>query len=100
MTAASQSVDIVRTQYRSGLVDFQRYVDSERALAVEQDRLAESEGLVVQNLIALNRALGGGWDADAPEPGTAQPDAGRAEAPDGNASGEPPTTDSDEGAGR
>jgi len=75
VTAAAESVEIVRTQYRSGLVDFQRYVDSERALAVEQDRLAESEGLVVLNLIRLNRALGGGWDPDAPAPDTAQEEA-------------------------
>jgi NodT family efflux transporter outer membrane factor (OMF) lipoprotein len=75
VAAASESVDIVQTQYRSGLVDFQRYVDSERALAVEQDRLAESEGLVVQNLIRLNRALGGGWDPDLVEPDVAQEEA-------------------------
>ena len=59
--AAQRSVNIVRTQYLSGLTDFQRYLDSERALFVEQDRLAASEGQVVRNLIALNKALGGGW---------------------------------------
>ena len=75
VTAAAESVEIVQTQYRSGLVDFQRFVDSERALAVEQDRLAESEGLVVLNLIRLNRALGGGWDPDAPEHDVAQDEA-------------------------
>ena len=41
----------------------------------QQDLLAESEGLVVQNLVRLYRALGGGWDATAqpmpPEPAPA-----------------------------
>ncbi len=102
VTAASQSVDIVRTQYRSGLVDFQRYVDSERALAVEQDRLAESEGLVVQNLIALNRALGGGWDPDAPEPDTAEEvaDDERAEVSRPDGSDGSSTPDAARGTGR
>ncbi|UCF41504.1 MAG: efflux transporter outer membrane subunit [Gemmatimonadota bacterium] len=68
VTAAERSVEIVRTQYLSGLVDFQRYVDSERALAAQQDLLAASEGRVVQNLIVLNRALGGGWRVEPSAP--------------------------------
>ena len=36
-------------------------VDAERSLAEEQDRLAQSEGFVIQNLIGVYRALGGGW---------------------------------------
>ena len=41
--------------------DFQSYLDSERVLFGQQDDLAASEGQVVLNLVALNRALGGGW---------------------------------------
>jgi NodT family efflux transporter outer membrane factor (OMF) lipoprotein len=69
VTAAQRSVDIVRTQYLSGLTDFQRYLDSERALFQQQDLLAASEGQVVRNLIALNKALGGGWvlEGEAPD---------------------------------
>jgi outer membrane protein TolC len=54
-------VELVRTQYMSGLTDFLNLLDAQRALANQQDSYAESEGQVVQNLIALNRALGGGW---------------------------------------
>jgi NodT family efflux transporter outer membrane factor (OMF) lipoprotein len=68
VAAAERSVEIVRTQYLSGLVDFQRYVDSERELTQQQDLLARSEGQVIQNLVALNRALGGGWSPDAQDP--------------------------------
>jgi len=76
VAAAERSVEIVRTQYLSGLVDFQRYVDSERELTQQQDLLARSEGQVIQNLVALNRALGGGWSPDAQDPDkqTAQTD--------------------------
>jgi NodT family efflux transporter outer membrane factor (OMF) lipoprotein len=66
--AAQRSVDIVRTRYLSGLTDFQRYLDSERALFQQQDLLSASEGQVVRNLIGLNKALGGGWVLDEVEP--------------------------------
>lgn len=59
--ASVRALDLVRTQYRSGLADFQSYLDSERVLFGQQDDLAASEGQVVLNLVALNRALGGGW---------------------------------------
>ncbi len=67
VTAAQQSVEQVQTLYRAGLTDFQNVLDTERSLFQQQDQLAESEGLVVRNLIQLYRALGGGWDPD-PEP--------------------------------
>lgn len=59
--AAQQSVDLVKDLYRTGLVDFQNVLDMERSLFLEQDQLAASEGRVTQNLIAIYRALGGGW---------------------------------------
>lgn len=68
--AAERSVQLVRELYRSGLTDFQNVLDTERFLFQQQDQLAASEGQVVQNLINLYRALGGGWQ---PEP-EAEPD--------------------------
>jgi NodT family efflux transporter outer membrane factor (OMF) lipoprotein len=59
--ASQRAVDLVRTQYLSGLTNFQNVLDTQRSLFNQQDLLAESEGLVVQNLILLNRSLGGGW---------------------------------------
>ena len=67
VTAAERSVELVKTLYRTGLTDFQNVRDSERSLAVQQDLLAESQGLVVQALVLLYRALGGGWDPDPPK---------------------------------
>jgi len=66
--ASQRAVDLVQTQYVSGLTNFQNLLDSQRTLFQRQDELAESEGRVVQNLIALNKALGGGWSLNDPDP--------------------------------
>ena len=63
--ASQRSVDLVRTQYVSGLTNFQNVLDSQRSLFRQQDQLADSEGRVIKNLVDLNRALGGGWSLDA-----------------------------------
>jgi NodT family efflux transporter outer membrane factor (OMF) lipoprotein len=66
VVAAQKSVALVQTLYRTGLTDFQNVLDMEQRLFTQQDQLAESEGLVTQNLIAAYRALGGGWAPPAP----------------------------------
>ena len=62
--ATERSLDLVMTQYRSGLTNFQNVLDTQRSLLNRQDELAASEGQVTQNLIAVYRALGGGWDPE------------------------------------
>jgi NodT family efflux transporter outer membrane factor (OMF) lipoprotein len=59
--AARRSVDIATIQYQEGLVDFQRVLDSQRTLFSQQERLVNNLGSVSQNLIALYKAMGGGW---------------------------------------
>jgi hypothetical protein len=54
-------VDIVMVQYRDGSADFIRVFVAERELARQQDLLAKAQGQVTQGLIAIYRALGGGW---------------------------------------
>jgi multidrug efflux system outer membrane protein len=61
--AARRSLDIADVQYREGLVDFQRVLDSQRALFGQQERLVTTRGVVAQSLIALFKAMGGGWQA-------------------------------------
>jgi len=79
VTAASESVKLVNTLYRTGLTDFQNVLDTERSLFQQEDALAESEGLVSENLVRIYRTLGGGWkaddDAEAPPEGEASHDA-------------------------
>ena len=61
--AAKRSVDIATIQYREGLVDFQRVLDSQRALFSTQEGLVASQGGVVQYLITVYKSMGGGWQA-------------------------------------
>jgi len=69
--ATKRSLELVLTQYRAGLADFQNVLDTERSLLGRQDNLAESAGIVINNLIDLYRALGGGWDPEtASQPAT------------------------------
>lgn len=66
--ASQQSVELVHTQYVEGLTDFQSYLDAQRVLFDQQDSFASSRGQVYTNLVNLNRALGGGWLLDDPDP--------------------------------
>jgi NodT family efflux transporter outer membrane factor (OMF) lipoprotein len=59
--AARRSLEIATVQYREGLVDFQRVLDSQRSLFSQQDRLATNRGNVAQSLVSLYKAMGGGW---------------------------------------
>jgi NodT family efflux transporter outer membrane factor (OMF) lipoprotein len=61
--SARRSLDIATIQYREGLVDFQRVLDSQRTLFSQQERLVAVRSDVTQNLIALYKAMGGGWQA-------------------------------------
>ncbi len=61
-TAASRSVELAMFQYQEGLTDYQRLLDSQRALASQQDLLTTSRGNIAVNLVALYKALGGGWE--------------------------------------
>ncbi len=59
--AAQRSVDLATIQYREGVVDYNRVLNTMIALAQQQDALASSTGSIATNLIATYKALGGGW---------------------------------------
>lgn len=59
--ASKRSVDLSLIQYREGVVDYQRVLDTQRFLTQEQDLLKSVNGEVALNLIAMYKALGGGW---------------------------------------
>ncbi len=61
--AAARSVELASQQYEKGMIAYQPLLDSERVLVQQQDTLAESRGLIGLNLIAVYKALGGGWQA-------------------------------------
>jgi len=60
--ASKRSVDLSMIQYREGLVDYQRVLDTQRFLTELQDDLVSTAGSVGSNLVAMYRALGGGWE--------------------------------------
>ncbi len=61
VAAAKRSVDISLLQYREGLTDFQRVLDTQRFLTTQSNRLTDVSGSVVTSLVAMYKALGGGW---------------------------------------
>jgi NodT family efflux transporter outer membrane factor (OMF) lipoprotein len=61
VTASQRSVDLSMLQYREGLVDYQRVLDSQRFLTDQQDLWTATRGDVILNLIAMYKAMGGGW---------------------------------------
>jgi outer membrane protein, multidrug efflux system len=65
LRAASRSLSLATDLYKDGLVDFQNVLDAQREVFEFQDQLARTDGLAVQSLVALYRALGGGWQAAA-----------------------------------
>jgi NodT family efflux transporter outer membrane factor (OMF) lipoprotein len=73
--ASARSVQLAMLQYEKGLINYQPLLDSQRDLLQQQDALAQSRGMVGENLIAIYRALGGGWRARlaGPQAAAAQP---------------------------
>jgi NodT family efflux transporter outer membrane factor (OMF) lipoprotein len=70
--AAQRASELAGIQYREGASDFQRVIDSERTLVAQQDLWTTARGSIALNLIALYKALGGGWSP--PEEGTSDSD--------------------------
>jgi NodT family efflux transporter outer membrane factor (OMF) lipoprotein len=62
VTAAKRSVELSLVQYREGAIDYQRVLDAQRSLLQEQNSLAQTTSAVATNLVALYKALGGGWE--------------------------------------
>ena len=68
VNAAQRSVEIAFVQYREGAVDYQRVLDTQRALLQEENNLAQARSSIATNLIALYKALGGGWELRKDQP--------------------------------
>jgi NodT family efflux transporter outer membrane factor (OMF) lipoprotein len=59
--AATQSLELVRLQYKEGQTDFNRVLNVEQSLTQQEDQLAVARGAVAQNLILVYKSIGGGW---------------------------------------
>ena len=59
--AAKKSVDLAMLQYSEGITDFTTVLTAEQNLLTYQDSLASTLGDISNNLVAVYRAMGGGW---------------------------------------
>lgn len=57
-----EAASLARSLYQSGSTSFLDVLDAERSLYSAEDSLIQSRVLIATNYIALNKALGGGWD--------------------------------------
>ncbi len=60
--AATRAVQLAETQYRGGIADYTRVLNTQEFLITEQSRLISTRGSAAQSLVTLYRALGGGWE--------------------------------------
>lgn len=60
--AAERAVELSFIQYREGAENFQRVLDAQTRLLEERNRLADTRSNIATNLVALYKALGGGWE--------------------------------------
>jgi NodT family efflux transporter outer membrane factor (OMF) lipoprotein len=61
VSSSRRAVDLSRELYTAGLADFLSVLEAQNALYANEDELAQSEAAVVLDLVALYKALGGGW---------------------------------------
>lgn len=57
-----QAVTLARALYQAGSSSFLEVLDADRSLYSAEDSLIQSQVAITTNYIALNKALGGGWD--------------------------------------
>ena len=59
--AAQNAALLAQQRYRSGLIDFQSVLETQRTLLSTQDSTASTEASVAADHVRLYKALGGGW---------------------------------------
>ena len=59
-----RAVEMANELYVRGLNDYLNVLDSERELYLTETELAQSEATMASNLVALYKALGGGWQVN------------------------------------
>ena len=65
------ALGLAQSRYQQGVADFLAVLDAQRNLLATQLQLADSTTAISANLVALYKALGGGWEMDLPLPDSA-----------------------------
>jgi NodT family efflux transporter outer membrane factor (OMF) lipoprotein len=61
VAAAQNTLKIAQDQYRSGLVTFINVLQAQNALLDSRDQLTQSDAQTLSDIVAVYKALGGGW---------------------------------------
>jgi NodT family efflux transporter outer membrane factor (OMF) lipoprotein len=61
LAAQRKALDLANIRYKNGLSNFLEVLDAQRSLYSGEDALTQSRAGVNTNLVALYKALGGGW---------------------------------------
>ena len=62
--AAGDAVSLANQRYESGIADFLTVLDAQRTQLAIEEQLAESQTRTATSLIAVYKALGGGWEIE------------------------------------
>ena len=62
-----RAAELARVQYREGALDFLRLLDTERSVLQAEDAVATAETDLNTSVVTIYKALGGGWEAAAPQ---------------------------------
>lgn len=60
--SSAAAAKLARVRYEGGVVDFLEVLDAERTQLEADDRLAQSRAQAATSLVAVYKALGGGWE--------------------------------------
>ena len=63
VTSAKRSNELSTLRYTEGFSDYQRVLDAQQSLFTQQQRYVSVQGTAVRSLVALYKALGGGWSS-------------------------------------
>lgn len=61
--ASRTAAELARVRYDGGMVDFLEVLDAERTLLTAEDARAQSRTATATSLVAVYKALGGGWQS-------------------------------------
>ena len=61
--ASRRAAELARIRYREGALDFLRLLDAERTVLEAEDAVAVAEADLNNAVVAIYKALGGGWEA-------------------------------------
>ena len=62
--SATQAMTLARQRYEGGVDDFLPVLDAQRTQLSIQAQLAQSETRTATSLVAVYKALGGGWESE------------------------------------